>query len=373
VASVCSGDGDAEREEATGRPEREEELAMDVVFPHEGWQRTDPEELGFEPEALDALAAEAQASGANCLLVIRHGRIAGEWYWNGADESSLHQIFSITKAYTSTLVGIAQDEGLLDIDDPASVYIPQWAGTPSADVTIRHLLSMTSGRRPVAPIDPQESGAYYGSPDLTTYAISRDQIHPPGSVWSLSETDVQPLEAVLESVTGVQPDQYAADKLFGPIGDTHTALAKDSVGNPILDVFAKARCQDVARLGLLYLNDGNWDGAEVVSSGWVAEATQPGQDIFSRYGLLWWLNRPGNTKIDQFDQASVGDMDPNRGRLPPEAPEDLYAATGAFGQILLVHPSTDTIVVRLGTAPDFLDRTSGNLAARVITEALVDD
>src|SRR5690606_22418798 len=102
--------------------------------------------MGLDAEVLEEIAADAEAAGSNCLVVTRHGRIVDERYWNGTDPATTQEVFSATKSITSTLVGIAQDRGLLSIQDPASVYIPQWADGPSKGVTVENLLSNDSGR-----------------------------------------------------------------------------------------------------------------------------------------------------------------------------------------------------------------------------------
>ena len=362
VTAACGGNDGSRSARADGK----------TVVPGEEWQHAQPADLGFDPAQLDALAAEAHATGARCMLVARHGRIAGEWYWNGTDPSSRHQIFSITKAYTSTLVGIAQDQGLLDIDDPASKYIPQWVGTASEDVTIRQMLSMVSGRDPIAVADPAVLTDYFGQDDLTAYALAREQLVPPGWMWALNEGDVQPLDAILEAVTGMPPHAFAAEALLGPIGDHRTTMATDAAGNTIMDTFVQASCRDVARLGQLFLHRGSWNGRQVVSAAWVEEATgRPSQDIFPGYGLLWWLNRAGETRLDHVDRDTVGSTLDLRGdQLVPGAPEDLFWAIGAYGQTLQVHPATDTVVVRLGTSPDFIDHDTLVTATRIVTDAL---
>ena len=92
-----------------------------------------PHLLGFDPKALSAIAADAEARDSNCLVVVRHGAIVAEWYWNGTDPTSTQNVFSVTKSLTSTLVGVAEAAGDLRIDDLASKYIPQWVGTASAE------------------------------------------------------------------------------------------------------------------------------------------------------------------------------------------------------------------------------------------------
>jgi CubicO group peptidase (beta-lactamase class C family) len=344
-----------------------------AVYPDPDWATADPRELGFDSERLDALATEAHAGGASCLLVVRHGRIAGEWYWNGTDESTQHQTFSILKSYTSTLVGIAQDDGLLDIDDPASKYIPAWVGTPSETVTIRQMLAMVSGREAIKAIDPEFLSEYLASPDLTASALDRRQVVAPGRRWVLNEGDVQALHAILEAATGVDPTAYAADRLLGPLGDRRTVLAADAAGNMIMDGLAQATGRDVARLGHLVVQRGHWNGRQLVAETWLDDATgRPSQDIFPGYGLLWWLNRAGATRLDMVDRHSLGDLDLRPEQLVSGAPDDLVWAVGAFGQILQVHAATGTVVVRLGGSPRFIDQPALGITTRVVTEALQD-
>lgn len=343
-----------------------------AVFPGEEWEHADAADLGFDAATLDTLAAQAQATGANCMLVARHGRIAAEWYWNDTDPSTRHLLNSITKSYTSTLVGIAQDNGLLHIDDPASKYIPQWVGTPSEAVTIRQMLGMVSGRDPIFVVDPAVLDDYYGQHDLTAYALARAQVAAPGLRWALNEGDIQPLAVILGAATGMPPHAYATETLLGPIGDDATTMATDPAGNTIMDTFAQASGRDLARLGHLFLQRGSWNGRQVVSPTWVEEATgRPSQDIFPGYGLLWWLNRAGETRVDQVDRDTIRALDFMRGgQLVPGAPEDLFWAWGAFGQCLQVHPATGTVVVQLGWSSEFLDLDAIRSCARVVTDAL---
>jgi CubicO group peptidase (beta-lactamase class C family) len=343
-----------------------------AAFPGDEWEHADAADLGFDPAKLDVLAAQAQATGASCMVVIRHGRIAAEWYWNGTDPSTRHMLNSVTKSYTSTLVGIAQDNGLLHIDDPASKYIPQWVGTPSETVTIRQMLGMVSGRDPIFVVDPAVLENYFGQQDLTAYALARGQVAPPGSRWALNEGDIQPLAAILETATGMPPHAYATEALLGPIGDHRTTIATDPAGNTIMDAFAEASARDLARLGHLFLQRGSWNGRQVVSAAWVEEATgRPSQDIFPGYGLLWWLNRAGATRVNQVHPDTIDALQFMRGeQFVPGAPEDLFWAFGAFGQILQVHPATSTVVVRFGWSSDFIDHDAVLGSARVVTEAL---
>src|SRR5688500_10587765 len=95
-----------------------------TTFPGATWDRTDPVAAGFDPAVLDEIAADAEANESNCFAVIRHGRLVADWYWRGTNAATAQEVFSMSKSVTSTLVGIAQDEGALDIRDRASDYIP---------------------------------------------------------------------------------------------------------------------------------------------------------------------------------------------------------------------------------------------------------
>lgn len=133
--------------EAGSAPEQGEPVEPgEPVYPGSDWARADPADAGFDPATLDEIAAQAEANDSNCLVVTRHGQLVAEWYWNGTDAGSSQEVFSATKSVTSTLVGIAQADGALDSDDAASQYVPEWAGTPSADVTVENILSNDSGR-----------------------------------------------------------------------------------------------------------------------------------------------------------------------------------------------------------------------------------
>ncbi len=117
-----------------------------TVFPGDSWERARPRALGFDPKRLEAIAQQARPSRTTCLLVARKGKVVGEWNWRETDPETPREVFSVTKSITSTLVGMAQAEGDLDIDQPAKRYIEEWQGTKSRAVTIRDILSNVSGR-----------------------------------------------------------------------------------------------------------------------------------------------------------------------------------------------------------------------------------
>ncbi|SDD85659.1 serine hydrolase domain-containing protein [Actinokineospora iranica] len=338
------------------------------TYPGAEWQRADAAAEGFDPAKLAEIAAAAQADGSNCLVVIRHGRLVGEWYWNGANAGSAQEVFSVTKSVTSTLVGIAQSRRKLDIDDKAAKYIPAWAGTPAAQVTVKNLLSNNSGRHWDMATD---YGALPTAADRTALGASLPQDHRPGDVWTYNNAAIQTLDDVLSKSTGVEPADYAEKNLLAPIGMRDTHLTKDPSGNTNMFFGMQSTCEDLARFGHLFLNDGRWNHRQIVPRHWVGQATgKPSQPITSSYGYLWWLNHLGAVADPLVPMTREDSANAPRERMVPNAPADMYWAIGFGGQTVQVDPGSDTVVVRLGP-PSLTNKNWPETSARVVTEALV--
>ena len=345
----------------------------EVVYPDDEWARADAASLGFDQARLDAIAAQAAQAGSNCLLVTRKGQVAAEWYWNGTDASTSQEVFSVTKSHTSTLVGIAQAEGDLDVDGKASEYIDEWVGTASEDVTIDNLLSNDSGREWSLAIDYAQ---LLGQPDFDAFATGLSQSVAPVESWAYNNSAIQTLDVVLRTATGQRGDDVAAEKLFEPIGMDRSEMTNDAAGNTRTFMGLQSTCEDLARFGYLFLRGGDWDGTQVVPEDWVDAAVgQPSQDMNDAYGYLWWLNRPGT--VLGVVQATTPGAPPPEGedtQLVPGAPEDMFFALGLGNQIVAVDPGSETVVVRLGGAgpPAGATPFTTAAAASVVTEALTD-
>jgi CubicO group peptidase (beta-lactamase class C family) len=369
AALACSGGASGNDGGAAPSPSTIGAPAEDIVNPGAEWARADAAQMGFDHAKLDAIAAQAEQSGSNCLLVTRKGKIVGEWYWQGTDATSSQEVFSATKSYTSTLVGIAQAEGKLDVDDPASDYISAWAGTGSQDVTIANLLSNDSGRQ-------WDQGIDYGqlpfAADMDALAVGLTQTSEPGTTWAYNNAAIQTLDVVLKQATGVDTASFAADRLLGPIGMDHSHMTMDRAGNTRLFMGLQSTCEDMARFGYLFLRDGNWDGTQVVPADWVAAATgAPSQPINDAYGYLWWLNQRGTVLsplgATTLDQTGGGEDT----QLAEGAPEDMYFALGLGGQIIAVDPGSETVVARLAPfrGPEGAPAFAPAAAASVVTDA----
>jgi CubicO group peptidase (beta-lactamase class C family) len=373
AVTACSGDDGA----ATATTRASTTTATtDAQAPVPGaeWEKVDPASVGLDPTKLDQLATTAEQGKSNCLVIVRDGKLAGEWYFRGTNQDSTQDIYSATKSITSTLVGIAQDDGDLRIDDHASKYIPQWQGTPAGAVTVRDLLSNDSGRQWSPAIDYVQ---LLRASDRTAFAIGLPQSQPPGQVWAYNNSAIQTLQPVVATATGEDVTKFAHDRLFDAIGMTHTMMTTDRAGNAQMFEGARSTCRDLARFGVLMLNNGKWGDRQVVSSDWVHAATgQASTKLNAGYGYLWWLNRPGG-HADPLAAVSLdGARNPttDQGQIAPGAPADMYWALGLGNQLVQVDPGTKTVVVRLGTGePRPKPPTFGATAAsKVVTDAVVD-
>jgi CubicO group peptidase (beta-lactamase class C family) len=335
------------------------------------WQTVTPAAAGLDAPKLQAIAAQAEKGKSNCLAVVRDDKLAGEWYFRGTRPTTTQDVYSATKSFASTLVGIAQDDGDLKVTDSASKWIPQWRGTPAAAVTIRDLLSMDSGRQWNPLTD------YVGllaARDRTAFAIRLGQSSAPGKVWAYNNSAVQTLDRVLEKATGQNVASFARQRIFEPLGMTHTTMTTDAAGNVQLFEGIRSTCRDMARFGVLMLDHGVWNGKRIVSARWVEQATaRSSTRLNAGYGYLWWLNRKGvigdvlaATSLQQARHAKPG-------QLVPGAPSDMYWALGLGNQLIQIDPGSKTVVVRLGTAdPLTAPPTFGPAqAARVVTQAVI--
>ena len=344
--------------------------AGSAVFPAAEWETVDATEAGLDQAALDAIAADAEAGLSNCLVVTRGGKLVDEWYWQGTGPDSAQEVFSASKSFTSVIMGIAADDGAFEVQDRASEWIPQWQGTDSEEITIEQILSNTSGRFYDFETDYVEMAAR--AQDKTAFAIGLDQQHRPGTEWVYNNSAIQSLEQVFSGSTGQDMADFAAQRLFGPLGMQDSSIIRDAAGNPLAFMGVQSTCRDMARFGLLALRDGNWDGRQVVSEEWMEASTgAPSQDLNSAYGWLWWLNEEGT--IIGGDQASGESDKGGASQLVAGAPTEMFFALGLGGQMIAVDPATETVVVRLGESayPDDIEKFERSDIVRVVTEAVL--
>jgi len=290
-------------------------------------QREDAPSQVADP-LLASLAAAVASAGASCLVVRREGQMVGEWYWEGRQPSTQTVGFSTMKGVTSTLVGIANAKSLLDVDQRASDFITEWRGTPSSEVTIRQLLTMTSGRE----VRPGDQLALVVQPNPTSYAISLGQSFDPGSTWRNSDSAVQTLDMVLRRATGKSVITFAQEELFSPLGMKSTTLVWDFSGGANMAFNYRTTCRDLSRLTQLYVQRGVWEGRQLLTADFVASALSPSHASMPGYGFLLRLNTPGAREHN------------------PRLPADAFDFLGQCGQVSRGIPSEGLVLSAMVTA-----------------------
>lgn len=258
------------------------------------------------------------------LLVIRHGYMVSETYFAGYDADNRHAQYSCTKSVVSTLFGIAMDQG--SIDSLAHPVLDYFSDRPienrdpqKESMKLEDLLTMRSG------LDWQEGDPYYQkigrSRDWTQLMLDQPMIEPPGTRFNYCSGCSHLLSAILQETTGMTAEEFAEQNLFEPLGITNATWDTDPAGISIGGWGLQLTPRDMAKLGYLYLHNGEWDGRQIVSAHWVETATRAHAKVEGSdgggYGYQWWTHSPW------------------RG----------YMALGRFGQMILVIPEKDLIVV----------------------------
>lgn len=335
-----------------------------VSYPGEEWPTADPLDHGLDPNVLQSAADYSESIGGLCLLVIRDGELVFEHYANGATQDSTPGTWSIAKSFSSSLIGIAVGRGEIErVDMPVADLVEPWQGTEKASITIEDVLGMRAGLHYNLLTD--NSWTVLES-DHTQAALDNSIDAPPATEWHYNNHSVQVLDAVLEAATGRDPEAYAIEHLWRPLGmrvdaapDQRVHWNRDDSGNTTMYMNVHARCRDLARFGYLYLHDGRWEDEQIVPADYVKSSLTP-QPLNPPYGWLWWLNGQG-PGIDSTDK-------PIDGWMFDFAPADLFGAQGLGQNFIDVIPSTQTIYVHARPAPieplsNFVDDPVGTLDA----------
>lgn len=304
-------------------------------FPPAGdaWETLDPYvDLNWCPDKLDSLHHLLGDVHTKAFVILKGGRIAVEWYFDGFTRDSFWYWASAGKTMTAALIGIAQQEGLLNIHDSSADYLGAgWtSATPEQEqaITIRHHLTMTTG------LDYEVDNLDCTDPECLHYKAE------PGTQWFYHNAPYTLLINILNSATGINHNLFYNSRLGSKIGAGGFYVSLPQVYNRIF--FSRAR--DMARFGLLILRNGLWDGEAVISdTTYLQDMIHTSQDLNPSYGYLWWLNGKGSYILPGLPFSFNGD-------IIPSAPADLYAGLGANDQKLYIVPSEDMVVVRLGNS-----------------------
>jgi CubicO group peptidase (beta-lactamase class C family) len=336
--------------------------SMDTVFPYHVISRGSGPvfKLPRAERALDVtyvwqgkrhkLADLLKRTDTQGILVIKDGKIVYERYFGGANDTSKFTSWSVAKSFTSTLVGLALSDGnLKSIDDPVTAYLPELKGSGYDDVPVKDILQMSSGVNFTEEYNNGTSDVNVmwnktmvnESESIADYARSLDRAEKPGTKFVYRSIDTGVLGMLVKRVTGETLAHMLSNRIWKKLGMEHDATwLTDSPGPDAMEAgycCINATLRDYGRFGLLFLNQGRWNGKQIVPTGWIEQATNPqsrqvqyGHIIPGdpgAYGYQWWL-MPGGAKHP-------------------------YSAEGVFFQFIYVDPAHQMVIVKTSAYRDF--------------------
>lgn len=325
------------------------------------WPGATPDEQGFDAAKLGIAYSVARSQPyLKSLLVLRNGYLVAEEYFAQDDDTTIAEVRAVTTSFMSSLIGIAIEEGHIDHVDQsiADFLVPGVVASLDAghrDITIRHLLQMTSGLAWAEGSQAEADGfASSGFTELWRYALSKPMALSPGNRVVYNSGAISLLSVILTEATGVSTLDYARAKLLGPLGIDSLAWIKD--GNYWYAASGmRMRPRDMAKLGALYLNGGKSGNQSIVPASWVQQATTPvvangvpynyGPVSSMNHGFLWWV----------FPHPLTG----------------AFFAWGFGGQFVYCVPSLDLVVVTTVDASQLTYDTKGAIEKGVL-ELIID-
>jgi CubicO group peptidase (beta-lactamase class C family) len=302
--------------------------AQELYFPPllgSQWETTSPQDLEWCLEYQTPLNDFLVENNTKAFIILKDGKIAVEEYFDGFGKDSLWYWASAGKSLSSMLVGIAQEKGLLNIEDKTSDYLGE--GWTSMDVekenniTIRHQLSMTTGIK-------EDNDENCLDPDCLVYEAE------PGTLWKYNNAPYRLVQDVIANASGLTFQQFTNQNLS----------FKTGILGLWIDYVFYSTPRNMARFGLLSLNKGIWDDTPVLSdTEYFNTATNSSQDLNPSYGYLWWLNGKESFNLPGLDFNFNGSIIPN-------GPSDMICALGKNDQKIYIVPSKNIVIVRMGNA-----------------------
>lgn len=302
-----------------------------MYFPPNGndtWETKSAASLSWNESNIQDLLDYLELKHSKSFIILQNGRIVMEYYFNGHTNSSLWYWASAGKTLTATTTGIAEQEGFINTNNKVSDYLGTgWTSTDLAKenlITCKHLLTMTSGLDDSLGDDVSPANLQY--------------VADAGTRWAYHNVYVK-LQDVVATATNQTWSNYFNSKLRDKIGMNGGWYVSGD-----LSVYW-SNTRSMARFGLLALNNGNWNGNQIINQNYMIDATNTSQNINLAYGYLWWLNGKSSFHLPQTQIEFPG-------KLIPSAPDDMYAALGKNDQKIYVIPSKKLVIVRMGDAAD---------------------
>ncbi len=295
----------------------EEDLSSQVLNIHPNVFK-----FGLDTTAIiDHLDLCAQKRSTGCLIIYK-GQLISEWYPDSLKNPLTVNIKtrSALKSWVSLIAGILYKQGKIDLNDLVSNYIPEWKAGADSGVTIKHLLTMTSGlkQRTVTAMRNGGPSVIQSADNQTEFAFSIPLTYSPGERWSYSNEGAQLLSPILERAAGIPLYKFAEKYLLKPLEMNDTQFMVDDFGNTITYAGASTTIRDFAKIGQLVLNKGKWNGKQIIPEDLIDLFTSPIPQM-QNYGYLWWI-------------------DPNTNSI---------AAMGSQDNACIIYPDLDLVVVRM--------------------------
>jgi CubicO group peptidase (beta-lactamase class C family) len=296
------------------------------------WDTIPPSELGWCQTKIDSLYDFLETNSTKAFILLKDGKIVLEQYFNGHSSTSNWYWASAGKTLTAFMVGIAQQENFLKITDTTSTHLgPGWTDCTAKQeekITIWHQLTMTSG------LDDGVPDPYCTDDTCLQYRAEA------GTRWAYHNAPYTLLDQVIQNATSQTLNSYTNQKLKNPTGMDGLYLQQ---GYNNLYV---SNARSMARFGLLMLNNGNWNGNQILSdTNYFNQMVNTSQNLNESYGFLWWLNGKNSFMVPQTQFVFKGSFSPN-------APGDMIAALGKNGQFINVVPSQNLVWIRMGDSPE---------------------
>lgn len=293
------------------------------------WETKSIADLGWKQEAVQPLLDYLELKHSKSFMILVNGRIAMENYFNGHSATTNWYWASAGKTLTSTLTGIAEQEGFINSNNKVSDYIGTgWTSETLAKenlITCKNLLTMTSGIEDIANGDAVD-------PAHLTYKADA------GTRWAYHNVYVK-LQDVIAQATGQTWANYFNTRLRDKIGMNGSWLTLDN------NIVYFSTTRSMARFGLLMLNKGKWENNTILNEAFFNSATTTSQSINLSYGYLWWLNGKSSYHLPQSQLQLSGSIIPN-------GPNDMFMALGKNDQKIYVIPNKKMVVIRMGDAAD---------------------
>ncbi|MBI1781222.1 MAG: serine hydrolase [Sphingobacteriales bacterium] len=272
------------------------------------------------------------------VIACYDGNIIAERYAPGFDKNSVQLGWSMSKSLTAAIIGILVKEGKLNVNVPAPV--PEWKGNEKEKISLLNLLQQTSGLdfAEIYTRPSEVTTMLFSKGDMAAYTASRPLKYAPGTQFNYSSGNSNILSRIIRHTVGEK--DYAAfphTALFHKINAYSFLLEPDASGTYIGSSYSYATARDFVRFGLLYYNNGKWNGEQILPDNWVKESVvPPASNSFKNYGYQFWLN--GQNEKDITKKAF------------PDVPDDMFYMDGYGGQDVYIIPSKKLVVLRLGVS-----------------------